>query len=87
MVHVYTHIDMVLLIFMKSGAFCIKTGTFHEKHIKSNENWKAHEKHTWKMKSTWKVKSTPEKWKAHEKHLKSGKHHFLWKAYTFHYEL
>ena len=38
MVHVYTHIDLVLLVFMKSGTFCTKTSTFYEKHMKSNKN-------------------------------------------------
>ena len=30
MVHVYTHIDLVLFVFMKSG-------TFHEKYMKTTE--------------------------------------------------
>ena len=38
MVHVYTHIDLVLLVFMKTGAFLMKTGTFHENYLKSNKN-------------------------------------------------
>ena len=33
--HIYTHIDLVLLAFMKSGTFYMKTGTFCEKHLKS----------------------------------------------------
>ena len=37
-VHVYTHIDLVSLVFMKSGDFYMKTGTFCEKHMKSTEN-------------------------------------------------
>ena len=37
MVHVYIHIDLVLFVFIKSGAFCMKSGTFHEKHLKSNK--------------------------------------------------
>ena len=38
MVHVYAHIDLVLLVFMKSGTFCTKTSTFYKKHMKSNKN-------------------------------------------------
>ena len=37
MVHVYTHIDLVLLVFMESHAFCMKTGTFCEKHWKATK--------------------------------------------------
>ena len=37
MVHVYTHIDMVLFVFMKSGTFCMKSGAFHEKYMKRTE--------------------------------------------------
>ena len=38
MIYVYTHIDLVLFIFIKSGTFCIKSGAFHEKYMKST--WK-----------------------------------------------
>ena len=60
--YMYTHIvDLVLLVFMKSGAFYMKTGHFlwkpHEKHWKHEKHMKS-EKHTWKVRSTWKVKST-----------------------------
>ena len=34
MVHVYTHIDLVLLVFMKSGIFCMKRAL----SMKSTEN-------------------------------------------------
>ena len=37
MVHVYTHINLVLLVFMKSGTFCIKSSTFCEKHCKATK--------------------------------------------------
>ena len=33
-----THFDLVLLVFMKCGTFCMKTSTFYEKHMKSNKN-------------------------------------------------
>ena len=45
----YTHIELVLLVFMKSGTFCMKSCTFHEKYMKS----------TWKqLKRTWKTTKT-----------------------------
>ena len=37
MVYVYTHIDLVLFVFMKSGTFCMKSGAFHEKYMKRTE--------------------------------------------------
>ena len=37
MVHVYTHIDLVLFVFMKSGTFCMKGGAFYEKYMKRTE--------------------------------------------------
>ena len=39
MVHVYTHIDLVFLVFMKSGTFCMKTSTFYKKHKKQQNIW------------------------------------------------
>ena len=47
--YMYTHIELVLLVFMKSGTFCMKSCTFHEKYMKS----------TWKqLKRTWKTTKT-----------------------------
>ena len=47
--YMYTHIELVLLVFMKSGTFCMKNCTFHEKYKKS----------TWKqLKRTWKTTKT-----------------------------
>ena len=34
----YTHIDPILFVFIKIATFCMKSGTFHEKYVKSIEN-------------------------------------------------
>ena len=39
MVHVYTHIDLILFVSMKSGTLFMKSDISHEKHMKST--WKA----------------------------------------------
>ena len=38
MVHVYTYIDLVLLVFMKSGTFHKKHGKAHEKQQKTADS-------------------------------------------------
>ena len=74
MVDVYTHIDLIFMVFMKVVLFMWQLVLFVKstgKALNSQKHMKS-EKHTWKVRITcW------FQWKAHlksEKHLKSGFH-------------